>query len=132
MSQYLEADVKGHNVWNSQDKIVTEISQEKIYSHRNHQAAGISVQFSPSVMSDISQPHRLQHARQLPELAQTRVHQVSDAIQPSHHLLSASPPAFNLSQYQGLFQWIISLYQVAKVLELQHQSFQWIFRTNFL
>ena len=81
-----------------------EISQEKICSHRNNQAAGISVQFSPSVMSDISQPHGLQHTRQLPELAQTRVHQVSDAIQPFHHLLSASPPAFNLSQYQGLFQ----------------------------
>ena len=41
---------------------------------------------------------------QLPELAQTHVHQVSDAIQPSHSLLSPSPPAFILSQYQGLFQ----------------------------
>ena len=77
---------------------------------------------------------------QLPELAQTHVHQVSDAFQPSH-LSCPSPPAFNLSQHQGLFRWVSSSYQVAKVLEfqLQHQSFQWIFispswifRTNFL
>ena len=71
---------------------------------------------------------------QLPELAQTHVHRVSDAIQPSHPLLSPSPPAFNLSQHQGLFLWVSSSHQVAKVLEfqLQHQSFQWTFRTNFL
>jgi len=50
----------------------------------------------------------------------------------SHPLLSPSPPAFNLSQHQGLSQWVSSLHQVAKVLELQHQSFQWIFRTDFL
>ena len=64
----------------------------------------------------------------LPELAQTHVHWVGDAIQPFHPQSSPSPPAFNLSQYQGLFQWIGSSYQVAKVLELQlqHQSFQWI------
>ena len=71
---------------------------------------------------------------QLPELAQTHVHQVGDAIQPSYPLSSPSPPAFNLSQHQGLFQWLSSSRQVAKVLEfqLQHQSFQWIFRTDFL
>ena len=68
---------------------------------------------------------------QLPELAQTHVHQVGDAIQPSHPLSSPSPPAFNLSQHQGFFQWLSSLHQVAKVLELQHHSFQWIFRTDF-
>ena len=62
---------------------------------------------------------------QLPDLAQTHV-RVSDAIQPSHPLLTPSPPAFNLSQHQGLFQRVSSLHQVAKVLEfqLQHQSFQ--------
>ena len=71
---------------------------------------------------------------QLPELAQTHVHWVGDAIQPSHPLSSPSLPAFNLSQHQGLFQWVGSLHQVAKVLEfqLQHSSFQWIFRTDFL
>ena len=52
---------------------------------------------------------------QLPELVQTHVHQVGDAIQPSHPLSSPAPPAFNLSQHQGLFQWISSLHQVAKV-----------------
>ena len=71
---------------------------------------------------------------QLLELAQTHVHWVSDAIQLSHPLSSPSPPAFNLSQHQGLFRWVSSSQQVAKVLEfqLQHQSFQWIFRTNLL
>ena len=69
---------------------------------------------------------------QLLELAQTHVHWVGDAVQPSHPLLSPSPPAFNLSQHQGLFQWVSSSHQVAKVLELQHQSFQRIFRTDFL
>ena len=64
---------------------------------------------------------------QLPEFTQAHVHQVRDAIQPSYPLLSPSPPAFNLSQHQGLFKWVSSSHQVAKVLELQlqHQSFQW-------
>ena len=71
---------------------------------------------------------------QLPELVQTHVNWVSDAIPPSHSLSSPSPPAFDLSQHQSLFQWVTSLHQVAKVLEfqLQHQSFQWLFRTDFL
>ena len=70
---------------------------------------------------------------QLPEFTQTHVHWVCDAIQPSHPLLSPSP-AFNLSQHQGLFKWVSSSHQVAKVLELQlkQQSFQWTFRTDFL
>ena len=61
------------------------------------------------------------------ELAQTHVHWVSDAIQPSHPMSSPSPLALNLSQHQGFFQWVGSLHQVAKVLELhlQPQSFQW-------
>ena len=71
---------------------------------------------------------------QLLESNQTRVHWVSDAIQPSHPLLSPSPPAINLSQHQGLFKWVSSSQQVAKVLEfqLQHQSFQWTPRTDLL
>ena len=70
----------------------------------------------------------------LPEFAQTRVHWVSDAIQPSHPLSLPSPSALNLSQHQGLFQWVDWSHQVAKVLELQiqHQSFQWIFKVDFL
>ena len=68
------------------------------------------------------------------ELARTHVHWVNDAIQLSHPLLPPSPPAFNPSQHWGLSQWVSSSHQVAKLLEfqLQHQSFQRIFRTNFL
>ena len=71
---------------------------------------------------------------QLLEFTQTHVHWVGDAIQPSHPLSSSFPPALNLSQHQGLFKWVSSSHQVAKGLELQlqHQSFQWIFRTDFL
>ena len=98
-----------------------------------------SNQISCSVMSDSSRPHEPQHAS-LPvlhhpsELAETHVHWVGGAIQPSHPLLSPSSPVFSLSQHEGLFQWVSSLHQVAKVLELQlqHQSFQWIFRVDFL
>ena len=56
---------------------------------------------------------------QLPEFTQTHVHRVSDAIQPSHPLLSPSPPAPNPSQHQSLFQWVNSSHEVAKVLEFQ-------------
>ena len=94
------------------------------------------VQFSCSVMSDSLQPCGLQHARSpcpspIPEFTQTHVR---DAIQSSHPLSSRSPPAFNLSQHYGLFKWVSSSHQEAKVLEfqLQHQSFQWTFRTDFL
>ena len=71
---------------------------------------------------------------QLQESTQTHVHWVGDAIQPSHPLSSPSPPAPNPSQHQGLFQWVNSSHEVAKVLEfqLQHQSFQWTPRTDLL
>ena len=68
----------------------------------------------------------------LPEFAQTHSHWVSDAIQPSHPLSPPSLPAFSLSQHQGLFQWVDSSHQVVKVLELQYQYFQWIFKVDFL
>ena len=93
---------------------------------------------SSSVLSTSLQPHNCSTPgfavhHQLSELAQTHVHWVGDAIQPSHPLLAPSP-AFYLWQHHSLFQWVKSLHQVAKVseLQLQHQSFQWIFRTNFL
>ena len=95
-----------------------------------------SVQFSLVTRScptlwdpmDCSTPGLPVH-HQLPELTQTHVHWVGNAIQPSHPLSSPSLPAFNLSQHQGLFKWVSSLHQVAKLLEfqLQHQSFQWWF-----
>ena len=91
-----------------------------------------SVQFGCSVVSDSATPWiaaRQAIHYQLPELAQTYVH----CVQPSHPLSSPSPLAFSLSQHQGLFQWVSSLDQAAKVLELQlqHQFFQWIFRTHY-
>ena len=83
-----------------------------------------SVQFSCSVVFNSLQPHKSQHARppcpsQLPKFAQTHVHRVSDAIQPS-------PPVSNPSQHQSLFRWVNSSHEVAKVLDfqLQHHSFQ--------
>ena len=101
----------------------------------------ISVQFSSVAQScptlcdpmNCTMPGLPVH-HQLPEFTQTHVHQVGDAIQPCHPLSSASPPAPNPSQHQGLFQWVSSSHQVAKVLEFQpqHQSFQWIPRTGFL
>ena len=100
-----------------------------------------SIQFSSVARScltlcdpiDYSTPGFPVH-HQLPELAQTNVHQVDDAIQQSHPLCSPSPPAFHLFQHQNLFQWVSSSHQMNKLLEsqLQHHSFQWIFRTDFL
>ena len=75
---------------------------------------------------------------QLPEFTQTHIHWIGDAIQPSHPLSSPSPPAFNLCQHQGLFKWVSSSHQVAKVLEfqLQHPSDEYSglisFRTDWL
>ena len=94
------------------------------------------VQYSCSVVSNSLWPQGLQHSRPacpppLQELAQTPVHWIGDAIQISHPLSSTSP-AFNLSQNQGLFEWVSSSHQMAKVLEfqLQHRFFQWIFRND--
>ena len=78
-------------------------------------------------MPGLPVPHHLS------EFAQVHVHCTGDAIQPFHLLSPSSLPAFYLSQHQDLFQWVCSLYQVAKVLELQlqHQSFQRVFRVDF-
>ena len=98
-----------------------------------------SVQISLSVVSDSLLTHESQHARPpcpspTLEFTQTHVHWVCDAIQPYHPLSSPSPPAPSPSQHQGLFQWVSSSNEVAKVLEfqLQHQSFQWTPRTGLL
>ena len=82
---------------------------------------------------DCSMPGLPVHHRLL-EFAQTHIHWVGDVTQTSHPLSSPCPPAFNLSQHQGLFKWVSPSHEVAKRLEfqLQHQSFQWIFRTDFL
>ena len=95
--------------------------------------------FSHLVMSNSWRLHGLQHARlpclsPSPGACSNSCCWINDAIQPSHPLSSPSPPAFNLSQHQGLFKWVNSLHQLAKVLEFQlhHQSFQWIFKTDLL
>ena len=102
---------------------------------RNQFIIGSVAQLCPTLCDpvDYSTPGFPVH-HQLPELAQTHGYPVSDAIQPSHPLSCPSLSTFNLFQHQGLFQWVSSLHQVAKVLEfqLQHQSFQWMFRTDFL
>ena len=77
--------------------------------------------------SSLPVPHHL------PEFAQVHVHCIGDAIQPSHPLMPSSPSALNLSQHQGLFQGVSCSYQMTKVLklQLQHHSFQWVFRVDF-
>ena len=95
----------------------------------------LSVQFSRSVVSDSLQLHGLQHTRPPCSSPTPRVYWDSCPLsQGCHSTISSSLPAFNLCQPQGLFKWVSSSPQVAKVLEfkLQHQSFQWIFRTDFL
>ena len=108
-------------------------------SPSNEYSRLISFQFSSATQlgltfcnpMDCSMPGLPVH-HQLLELTQTHAHWVGDAIQPSHPPSSTS--AFNLSQHQGLFQWVSSSHQVAKVLEfqIQHPSFQWIFKSDFL
>ena len=117
----------------------------QILYHLSHQKVPNTIYVSISSVSSVTQscptlcdpmncsmPGLPVH-HQLPEFTQTHAHWVDDVIQPSHPLLSPSPPAFNLSQHEGLFQWVSSEHQVAKVLELQlqHQSFQWTLRTIF-
>ena len=109
-------------------------------SHSNRQCRSECVQFSSVAQSCLTlcdpmnrRTPGLPVHHQLPKSTQTHVHWVGDAIQPSHPLSSPSP-ALNLSQHQGLFQWVSSSHQVARVLEfhLQHQSFQWTPRTDLL
>ena len=114
----------------------------KVWAGYQENQSHDSVQFSSVAKSCLTlcDPMDCSTAAGLPvhhpllELTQTHVHWIGDAIQSSHPLLSPSPPTFNISQHQGLFKWVSSLHQVAKGLEFQfqHQSFQWIFRTDFL
>ena len=114
---------------------------QMISRYMKRYSTSLAIQFSSSAHSSLtlcnpmncSMPGLPVH-HQLPESTQTHVYCVGDAIQPSHPLSSPSLHALNLSQHQGLFQWVSSLLQVAKILELQlqHQSCQWIFRIDFL
>ena len=120
---------------NSMDYIVQGVAKSQTrlsYFHHHHSRLHIG-QFSSVAQSRPTLCDPMNHStpglpnhHQLPELTQTHVHRVGDAIQPSHPLLSPSSPAPNPSQHQGLFQCVSSSHEVAKVLEfqLQHQSFQ--------
>ena len=68
----------------------------------------------------------------LPGFSQVHVHYICDAVQPSHPMMPSSPSALNLPQHQRLFQWVFCSHQMTEILELQlqHQSFQWIFRVD--
>ena len=97
----------------------------------NNPSAKESVQFSRSVMSDSLWPHGLQHTRPpcpspTPGVYPNPCPLSQWCHQPSHPLLSPSPPALNLSQHQGLFKWVSSLHQVAEVLEFQLQYQLWL------
>ena len=115
-------NIKPHSIlrWGSHFKVVQ-------FSSITQSSATLCKPIDPSTPGLLAQC-------QPPMPTQMHVHWVGGAIQPSHPLWSPSPPTFNLSQHQGLFQWVSSSHEVAKVLEfqLQHQSFQWIFRTDFL
>ena len=113
-----------HNIWNMKKKV----------GRSSFQFSSVA-QSCPTLcdpMNCSTPGHPVHH--QLLEFTQAHVHWVGDAIQPSHPLSSPSLPAPNPSQHQGLFQWVNSSHEVAKVLEfqLQHQSFQWIPRTDLL
>ena len=110
-----------------------DVAYTHTHTHTNMLLFCCSVVSNSLWPTDCSMPGFLVH-HHLPEFSQTHVHWVGDAIQTSHPLLSPLPPVFYLSQHQGLFSWVGFSHQVTKVLalELQHQSFQWIFRTHFL
>ena len=98
--------------------------EEYMYQIRSDQISHSVVSNSLDPMNHSTPGLSVHH--QLPEFTQTHVHWDSDAIQPSQPLSSPSSPVLNLSQHQGLFKWVSSLHQVAKLLEfeLQHYSFQ--------
>ena len=105
------------------DSLPTELSGKSYMEHQfSSVARSCPTLYNPMECSTPGLPVHHQHL----EFTQTHVHWVSDAIQPSHPLLSPSLPALNLSQHQGLFKWVSASHQVAKVLEfhLQHQFFQ--------
>ena len=142
-SPALQADTgRCFNLWATREAPILMRREKTGIQHRTVKALTLELnlaQFSRSVMSNSLRPHELQQARlpcppPTPRAYSNSCPCVGDAIQPSHPLWSPSPPAFYLSQHQNLFQRVGSSHQVAKVLEFQpqHQSFQWIFRTDFL
>ena len=117
---------------NLDNNIFHSISEAVSKNNEKHTCCSVA-QSCPTLCDPIecSTPGFLVHHK-LPEFTQTHVHGVGDAIQPSHPLSLPSLPVLNLSQHQGLFLWVGFLHQVPRELQLQHQSFQWIFRFDFL
>ena len=113
---WLKNNIINTYIHNMHVSSVQSLSHVQICNPMNHSTPGLPVH------------------QQLPEFTQTHAHRIGDVIQPSHPLTSPSPPAPNPSQHQGLFQWVNSSHEVARVLEfqLQHQSFQWTPRTDLL
>ena len=141
----LQWSVNYRPIWNKWGGKESQQQQKKIKETRDNPTiradfnALLSVQFSHSAVSNPVWPHELQHVRPPCPSPTPRVYSNScslsgEAIHPFHPLSSPSPPAFNLSQHQGLFQWVNSSHEVAKELEfqLQHQSFQRTPRTDLL
>ena len=129
---------KGQCSFQSQRKAMPRNVQTTAQLHSSHKLAS-SVQFSHSVMSDTLQLQESHHTRLSCPSATPRVCPNSCPLSWWWHLAISSSvvpslPTFNPSQRQGLFQWVDSLHEVAKVLEfqLQHQSFQWTPRTDLL
>ena len=127
-----------HVLWHKTDIIKHYLNEQKNNSLWEVEA---SIQFKSITQScptlcdpmDCSMPGIPVH-QQLTEFTQMHVNRAGDGIQPSHPLSSRSPPTFNLSLHQGLFKWVSPLHQLAKgfQFQLQHQSFQWILRNDFL
>ena len=118
--QFMGSQKVGHDLWTKQQQF----SSVQLLSH----VRLFVISWTAACQASLSITNS--------ESSQTHVHRVRDAIHPSHPLSSPSPPALNLSQHHSPFQWVSSSHQVAKVLELelqlQHQSFQWILRVDFL
>jgi len=138
----MDANISALRYWSAflQPYQLTYLFHKNLHSGKKRSLKSLtSVQFSSVTQSCLTLCNTVDCSmlglpvhHQLSKFTQTHVHWVSDPIQPSHPLSSPSSPTLTLSQHQCLFQLVSSLHHVAKVLELQHQSFQWIFRTDFL
>ena len=126
-SQNKETEIKTEEIYG--ERFVDDINMEASWLVAHTQCHSVSsvTQSCPTLCDPMSRSTPglpVQH--QLPGFTQTHAHRVSDAIQPSHPLSSPSPPAPNLSQRQGLFQWVNSSHEVAKVLAFQHTLTKWV------
>ena len=137
LQKMVKDKVAWHVAVHGSQKVIHDLATEKQQQthKRTHKIRWKNVHATKDQLSSVAQlcptlcepmncstPASVHH--QLPEFTQTHVHRVSDAIQLSQPLSLPSPPALNLSQHQSLSQRVSHSHQVAKVLKLQHQSFQ--------